>query len=207
MADALVIIKPDGAHRLAVRETLWEWLRAEHGWTLRSLAWFKPDTELIDTHYDFLRKRAFFPWLLDFMTALPILVGRVDADNTTLEHMRYELGETRINESRPGSLRERLGIGGGVNVLHLSDSAEAGVREAELWGNHVQLTSVDVEFGPPSGRPDHTFHLRSLASQYAGDIHRELAAQEIRKLLREESDLTGTDFDALTRIVLGAFTF
>jgi nucleoside-diphosphate kinase len=203
--DALVIFKPDAAHRPAVRTAVWNWLRSELDWKLAGLTWHRPATELVESHYDFLRGRPFFPWLVDFMSALPVLVGRVSAGSDGLERMRYELGETRIHESRPGSLRERYGIGGGVNVLHLSDSPAAGAREIELWSRHVTLDGPGVELPGTSQAPDHTFHLRSLAAQYSAGLHTELAGQAIKRLLREESDLVGDDFDALVRIVLGAF--
>lgn len=205
MTDALVIFKPDGAHRLAVRAALWSWLRSERNWKVEGLTWHRPTTELVEEHYDFLRGRPFFPWLIEFMSSLPVLVGRVSANPEGLERMRYELGETRIHEARPGSLRERCGIGGGINVLHLSDSPESGVKEVELWSRHLSLDAVDAELAGSSELPDHTFHLRSLAAQYAAGIHEELAGQCMRRLLREESDLVGDDFDALVRVVLGAF--
>lgn len=205
MIDALVIFKPDAAHRLAVRAALWSWLRSEQDWKLCGLTWYQPTTALVEDHYDFLRERPFFPWLVEFMSALPVLVGRISAESEGLERMRYQLGETRIHEARPGSLRERYGIGGGVNVLHLSDSPESGTAEVELWSRHLALGTVDVDLATESDRPDHTFHLRSLASQYAADVHTELAAQTIRRLLLEETDLVGDDFEALVRIVLGAF--
>lgn len=206
MAEALVIFKPDAAHRLAVRAALWAWLQTELDWKLRSLTWFQPPTDLVETHYDFLQDRPFFPWLVDFMTALPVLVGRVEAPAEGLERMRYELGETRIHEARPGSLRERYGIGGGVNVLHVSDSPESGIHEIALWSRYLELDTVGVQLASQAPQPDHTFHLRSLASQYGAGIHAELAAQEVQRLLREETDLSGDGFEALTRVVLGAFS-
>ena len=205
MTEALLIFKPDGAHRLAVRTGLWDWLRTERHWKLGALTWYQPPTELVRAHYDFLQGRPFFPWLVDFMTSLPVLVGRLEAEPEGLEQMRYELGETRIHEARPGSLRERYGIGGGVNVLHISDSPESGAREIAMWQRHLPLDRLDVDLPAVSDRPDHTFHLRSLASQYGAGIHAELAAQEIKRLLREESDLGADGFEALTRVVLGAF--
>jgi hypothetical protein len=159
----------------------------------------------VDDHYDFLRGRPFFPWLVDFMTALPVVVGRISATPEALERMRYDLGETRIPDARPGSLRERYGIGGGVNVLHLSDSPESGVKEVGLWRNRVDLDRTDAGLETTADRPDHTFHLRSLASQYANGVHRELAVQEIRRLLAEESDLARPGLDSLVRVILGAF--
>lgn len=205
MADALVILKPDSAHRLAARAALWAWLSSEREWALRALTWYRPPPDLVESHYDFLRGRPFFPWLVDFMSALPVVVGRLTAEPDVLDRMRFELGETRIAEARPGSLRERYGIGGGVNVLHLSDSPESGAREVALWSGRVGLDRMDADLGASDDRPDHTFHLRSLASQYAGGAHRELAALEIRRLLAEESELAGEDLASLARVVLGAF--
>ena len=207
MADALVIFKPDSAHRLAARAALWSWLSTERSWKLAALTWFQPPAELIEKHYDFLQGRPFFPWLVDFMSALPLPVGRIEADASALEEMRYELGETRISESRPGSLRERFGIFGGVNCMHLSDSPESGAAEVARWSEYLPLESVDAKLETSSQRPDHSFHLRSLAAQVAANgPHRELAAQDIKRLMREESDLEGDRFDSLCRIVLGAFS-
>jgi nucleoside-diphosphate kinase len=205
VAGALVIFKPDSAHRLAVRAALWSWLAQEREWKIKGLRWFKPPKELIEGHYDFLRGRPFFPWLVDFMTALPVLVGRLEAEPAAIETMRYELGETNIRNARPGSLRERYGIQAGVNCLHLSDSPETGTREIAIWADHVPLEGVDVELESSSDLPDHTFHLRSLANQFEAGIHAELAGQEMRRLLKEETDLEGEDFTSLVRIVLGAF--
>jgi nucleoside-diphosphate kinase len=204
MADALVIFKPDASYRLAARVGIWAWLSADRDWKVESLAWFQPPAELIESHYDFLKGRPFFPWLVDFMTALPLAVGRVSASGATLERMRYELGETRIAQSRPGSLRERYGIYGGVNCLHLSDSPETGQTEVERWAKFVQLDEVSVQLAVESDRPDHTYRLRSLATQVAGGIHVELASQTIRELLAEESEIDGERLASLCRITLGA---
>ena len=204
MADALVIFKPDSAHRLAARAAFWEWLSSERSWKLKGLTWFKPPAELIESHYDFLQGRPFFPWLVDFMTALVLPVGRIDASPAALEEMRYELGETRILEARPGSLRERYGIYGGINALHLSDSPASGSSEVERWARYVALDRVDARLEQPTAKPDHTFHLRSLATQVAAGLHKDIASQEMLRLLKEETELSGDDFEAFTRIILGA---
>ena len=204
MADALVIFKPDATYRLAARAGIWGWLSSEREWKIESLARFQPPAALIESHYDFLKGRPFFAWLVDFMTALPMLVGRVSASAEALERMRHDLGETRIQQSRPGSLRERYGIFGGVNCLHLSDSPETGAAEVGRWAGHVQLDKLDVNLDVSAGKPDHTFHLRSLATQVAGGVHVEPASQMIRELLAEESDLEGPRLEALWRIILGA---
>jgi len=204
LADALVIFKPDSAYRLAARAGIWGWLASERDWNIESLDWFHAPASLIESHYDFLQGRPFFPWLVDFMTALPVIVGRISASEQALGLMRYDLGETQIAKARPGSLRERYGISGGLNCLHLSDAPETGAAEVRKWSAHVQLDRVNVKLDGTAGKPDHTYHLRSLATQVSAGIHAGTASQMIRQLLAEESDLDGDQLEALNRITLGA---
>jgi len=206
LADALLIFKPDAAYRLAARAGIWRWLSTEREWKVESLDWFQPSASLIENHYDFLQGRPFFPWLVDFMTALPVAVGRVTASAESLMQMRYDLGETQIAKSRPGSLREHYGIFGGLNCLHLSDAPETGDAEVKRWSQFVQLDAVKVRLEDKSEKPDHTYHLRSLATQVANGIHVELASQAIGELLAEESELEGAELEALRRITLGALS-
>jgi len=206
LADALLIFKPDAAYRLAARAGIWRWLSTEREWKVESLDWFQPPASLIENHYDFLQGRPFFPWLVDFMTALPVAVGRVTASAESLMQMRYDLGETQIAKSRPGSLREHYGIFGGLNCLHLSDAPETGDAEVKRWAQFVQLDAVKVRLEDKSEKPDHTYHLRSLATQVANGIHVELASQAIGELLAEESELEGAELEALRRITLGALS-
>ena len=206
MADALLIFKPDSAYRLAARAGIWGWLSSERDWRVESLEWFQPSRALIEGHYDFLQGRPFFPWLVDFMTALPVIVGRISADPQALGLMRYDLGETQISKSRPGSLRERYGIFGGLNCLHLSDAPETGAAEVKRWSDFVQLDRVNVELDGAAHKPDHTYHLRSLATQVAGGIHVDTASSMMRELLAEESELDVNQLEALWRITLGALS-
>jgi nucleoside-diphosphate kinase len=207
VADALVIFKPDSAYRLAARAGVWGWLSSERDWKIESLEWFQAPKSLIEGHYDFLQDRPFFPWLVDFMTALPLVVGRVSAEPQALAVMRYDLGETQIAKTRPGSLRERYGIFGGLNCLHVSDSPETGAAEVKRWSDHVQLDRVDVDdLDTDADKPDHTYHLRSLATQVAAQIHVGTASQLIRQLLAEETDLDGQELESLHRITLEALS-
>ncbi len=206
VAEALLIFKPDSAYRLAARAGIWGWLASEREWKIESLEWFQPPASLIESHYDFLKGRPFFPWLVDFMTALPVVVGRVTASSDALKQMRFDLGETQIAKSRPGSLRERYGIFGGLNCLHLSDASETGAAEVKRWSRFVQLDQVKVRLEESSDKPDHTFHLRSLATQVAAGIHVELASQTMRELISEECDLQGKNLEALWRITLEALS-
>jgi len=206
LADALLIFKPDAAYRLAARAGIWGWLSSEREWKVESLEWFQPPATLIEGHYDFLQGRPFFSWLVDFMSALPVVVGRVTASAGSLKQMRHDLGETQISKSRPGSLRERYGIFGGLNCLHLSDAEETGAAEVKRWAEFIQLDEVKVRLEDSSDRPDHTYHLRSLATQVAAGIHVEIASQMFSELIAEECELEGKKLEAMYRITLGALS-
>jgi hypothetical protein len=101
-------------------------------------------------------------------------------------------------------MRERFGIFGGLNCLHLSDAPETGAAEVERWSKVVQLDRVAVKLDLESDRPDHTYHLRSLATQVAAGFQVELATKAIRDLLAEETEIAGKQREALNRIILGA---
>lgn len=204
MADALLIFKPDSAYRLAARAGIWGWLALERAWKIESLDWFQPPAALIEKHYDFLQGKPFFAWLVDFMSALPVVVGRVTATRDSLQQMRQTIGETQIANARPGSLRERYGIFGGLNCVHLSDAPETGAAEVKQWSDFVQLDQVKVQLGDSTDKPDHTYHLRSLATQFAAGVHVDAASQMIRELLTEECELDGAKLEALWRVTLGA---
>ena len=63
---------------------------------------------------------------------------------------------------------------------------------------------MSTDLALETDKPDHTYHLRSLATQVVGGIHAELASQLIRELLAEETDIDGDQLQALWRITLGA---
>lgn len=204
MTDALLIFKPDTSYRLAPRAAIWRFLRERSDIEVRGLKWFEAPAELIESHYDFLKGRPFFPWLVEFMTVLPVLVGTVRAEPSALEALRSDLGETRIQQSRPGSIRELYGIYGGINCLHLSDSPESAEKETALWSGYLALEGVE----PPDdsvSAPDHTYRLRSLATQVAGGIHADLARREIVRLLGEETGLSGEKLDRYSKVIIEGF--
>jgi hypothetical protein len=74
----------------------------------------------------------------------------------------------------------------------------------ERWAKFVQLDEISVSLTNESNQPDHTYRLRSLATQVNAGIHVELASQMFRELIAEESDVDGPRLEALWRITLGA---
>ena len=89
-------------------------------------------------------------------------------------------------------------------AFNLSDAPETGAAEVGKWSKVVQLDHVGVQLDSSAVESDHTFHLRSLATQVAGGIHVELASKAIHELLRQESALEGDQMEALYRVIRGA---
>lgn len=204
MTDALLIFKPDTSYRLKPRAEIWRFLRERSDIEVRGLKWFHPPAELIESHYDFLKHRPFFPWLVEFMTVLPVVVGTIRAEPPSLDKLRFDLGETRIQQSRPGSIRERFGIYGGINCLHLSDSPESAQKETSTWSRYLALEGVEP-LAETADAPDHTYRLRSLATQVAGGIHVDLAKQEIVRLLGDETGLSGEKLERYSKVIIEGF--
>ena len=125
-------------------------------------------------------------------------------DRMGIDVLQHRVGAELLADGDVVDLIERYGIFGGVNCLHLSDSPESGSAEVARWAEFVQLDEVSVELGVETAKPNHTYHLRSLATQVAGGVHVELASQMIRDLLDDESDIEGDELEALCRITLGA---
>jgi hypothetical protein len=67
----------------------------------------------------------------------------------------------------------------------------------------VQLDNVNVKLEGSSDKPDHTYHLRSLATQVNAKIHVDLATRMMQELLAEECELDDTELEAFYRITLG----
>ena len=166
VADALIIFKPDAAHRLAVRAGIWAWLSSERDWKVESLEWFQPPADLIESHYDFLQGRPFFPWLVDFMTALPLVVGRVTASARRSSRCATTSARRASRSRGPARCASGYGIFGGLNCLHLSDAPETGAAEVKRWSEFVQLDKVEVQLDKTSrqARP----HLSPALAGHAG---------------------------------------
>jgi nucleoside-diphosphate kinase len=202
--EALILLKPDASYRLMVRHKVFSWLIRQQYGKLLSLKWFLPPEELIQQHYSFLSDRPFFPWLVKFMTTLPILVGKIQVSDSGLAGLRFDLGETQAHIARPNSIREMYGIYGGVNCVHLSDSPESAVSEVALWEKYVELSGgVDVDFSEPANAPDYTHRLRSLASLIKQNLHKDEASKVFTELLAAESQLNNQH--VLCEIILESF--
>lgn len=130
MERTLVLVKPDGVQRGLVGEIISRLER--RGLKLAALKLMAVDEALARQHYAEHTARPFFPSLLQFITAAPVVAMVWEADNA-VALVRQTLGETNPAHSPAGTIRGDFGIDIGRNLAHGSDSPESAAREVSLF--------------------------------------------------------------------------
>jgi nucleoside-diphosphate kinase len=165
---SFVIIKPDGTARRRVSALVLKAL-LDRGYKLVAFQEMKVPESLAKLHYGVHKEKPFFPWLVDFISAAPVLVMIFEADSV-IQGVRDALGATFVQKASPESLRGKYGIWAGINIAHASDAPETALDEMKLWTTEGGLKeSVDAEkFARDyiqkyiSGDADYTMDLRNI---------------------------------------------
>ena len=140
MEQTLVLVKPDGVQRGLVGEII---ARLERrGLKLAGLKLMQVDEALARQHYAEHVERSFFPSLLEFITAAPV-VAMVWEANNAVALVRQTLGETNPANSPAGTIRGDFGIDIGRNLTHGSDSPESAEREVNLFFRPEEIIPYD----------------------------------------------------------------
>ncbi|CAG8435418.1 9135_t:CDS:2 [Ambispora gerdemannii] len=125
-----IMVKPDGVERGLVGEIV---KRFENkGYQMLALQMIQPTKALLEEHYTDLKEKPFFPGLIKYMLAGPV-VGMVWIGKDIVKVGRRLLGETNPLASNPGTIRGDFGIDVGRNICHGSDSPANAEREISLW--------------------------------------------------------------------------
>ena len=138
MEQTLVLVKPDGVQRGLVGEIITRLER--RGLKLTGLKLMQVDESLAHRHYGEHVDRPFFPGLVQFITASPVVAMVWEADNA-VALVRQTLGETNPANSPPGTIRGDLGIDIGRNLVHGSDSPVSAEREVALFFQPEEIIS------------------------------------------------------------------
>eukprot|EP00941_MAST-03F_sp_MAST-3F-sp1_P001051 g1051.t1 len=125
-----IMIKPDGVQRGLVGEIIGRF--EQKGFKLVALKMVQPSRELLETHYQDLKNKSFFPGLIEYMLSGPVTSMVWEGDGV-VKTGRKMLGATMPSESLPGTIRGDFCISVGRNVCHGSDSVEAAQAEIKLW--------------------------------------------------------------------------
>ncbi len=126
----LVLVKPDGVQRGLVGAVLGR--LEQRGLKLVALKLLQMDDALARRHYAEHLEKPFFAALRDFITSGPLVAAVFEGANA-VQLTRNAMGATHPLDAAPGSIRGDFGVDLGRNVIHGSDSAESGAREAALF--------------------------------------------------------------------------
>ena len=130
METTLIILKPDCVQRGLMVEVLARFERK--GLKIVGGKLIQVTEELARQHYAEHVEKPFFPDLLAFITATPVLVLAVRGPEA-VSVCRTLIGSTDGKAADPGTIRGDFGISKQTNLVHGSDSLESAERELALW--------------------------------------------------------------------------
>jgi nucleoside-diphosphate kinase len=141
--QTLVLLKPDAAQRGLVGEIISRFERT--GLKIVAMKLMRVDDALAHKHYGVHEGKPFFPGLVKFITASPI-VAMVLEGLGAVDKVRSVMGPTDPLKAPPGTIRGDLGVDIGRNMVHGSDSAESAAKEVALFFNAKELVAYQRDY-------------------------------------------------------------
>lgn len=135
----LVLVKPDGVQRRLVGEVIGRLER--RGLRLSAMKLVRLSREQAARHYDPLKDKPFYPGLIDFITAAPV-VAMVWEGPRAIALVRAAMGATDPLAAAPGSMRGDLAVDIQTNVVHGSDGDESAAREIANLFTPAEIVGV-----------------------------------------------------------------
>ena len=132
----LVLFKTDCVQNKLVGEILNRFEKEQ--FTIRGMKMIELSTELLEEHYSHVADRPFFPDIVNFMQASPVIALALEGDDT-VSRVRELLGPTNSDEAEKGTIRGDFGVGTMKNVCHASDSVESAETELNRFFNQNEL--------------------------------------------------------------------
>jgi len=130
METTLILLKPDTIER----SLIWKVInRIEKKWL--KIAWLKMmqlDDEIINTHYDFLTDKPFFPRLKAYMQRTPVVAIAVSWSEA-VKIVRDLAWATNPAEAQIWTIRWDFGLSIDWNIMHASDSVENAQKELQRF--------------------------------------------------------------------------
>ncbi|ACB75948.1 nucleoside-diphosphate kinase [Opitutus terrae] len=123
MQKTLVIFKPDCMEKRLVGTVLSRFEAA--GFDVIGCKMMRLTPQLLREHYAHVADRPFYPNLESFMSSRPVIVMALQGDNI-VQRVRDLLGPTDSKKAPKGTIRGDFGTDVSVNIVHASDSDEAG---------------------------------------------------------------------------------
>lgn len=130
MERTLVILKPDAVQRGLIGRITTRF--EEKGLIVAGMKLIQISRDLAERHYAPHKEKPFYPGLIDYITAAPVVV-LVLAGPQAIAVTRKLMGKTFGFDAEPGTLRGDFGLSKTYNLVHGSDSPDAAATEIELY--------------------------------------------------------------------------
>lgn len=143
---SLIIVKPDAVQRNLVGEIINRF--EKKGLKILGLKMMNLEDALIEEHYAHIKDKPFFPGIRDFMKATPVVVMALEGINA-ISAIRLLVGPTKAWEGTAGTLRGDFSLSTQSNIVHASDSVEAGEAEIKRFFQADEIFSyvkIDTDF-------------------------------------------------------------
>ncbi len=144
MEETFVLIKPDGIQRSMVGRIIQR--LEEKGLKLLSVKMMRLDKKNVEKLYPHLVEKEFFPRLVNFMVAGPVLAMVWEGEGAVLA-TRKLLGSTNPQEASTGTIRGDMALSVGANLVHCSDSLENSKKEIDLFFSPGEINKYEKSTG------------------------------------------------------------
>ena len=143
---SLIIIKPDAVQRNLIGEVI---SRLEKkGLKIIGIKMMNIKDALLEEHYSHIKDKPFFPGTRDFMKSCPVVVLAVEGINA-VSALRLIVGPTKAWEANAGTIRGDFSLSTQSNIVHASDSVEAGEIEVKRFfakDEIFEYKKIDTDF-------------------------------------------------------------
>ena len=140
----LVLCKPDAVQRGLVGRIISRF--EEKGLKIAGMKMLQVDEALAGRHYAEHLEKPFYPELLAFITASPVVALAVEGDNA-VEVVRNLMGVTNPQKAGSGTIRGDFGLNLTMNLVHGSDSLASAQRELALFFEAGELHGYKMTLG------------------------------------------------------------
>lgn len=151
MEKTLVIFKPSAVQRGLIGEILSRFERK--GLTIVAMKMARLSEAILREHYAHLVDRPFFPFILDSMTASPVVLMVLEGVDA-VKVVRLLTGATNSREALPGTIRGDFSMSGQENVIHASSSIEDAEVEVKRFFTPEEICEWTPLLTPHLYSPD-----------------------------------------------------
>ena len=127
---SLILLKPDCLDGHHAGEVIDRFEKA--GFEIRGTKLIVLTDKLLKEHYAHIADRPFFPEIVEFMSARPVLALVLEGENAVAA-IRELLGPTDSTQAPAGTIRGDMGTTSMKNICHASDSVENAEIEVERF--------------------------------------------------------------------------